>query len=430
MLTRIANFVLATVYRTLGPYAMGFLVGLVSVRRAGDHVQGPNVLALIHPIFAKDQVEMARYGRVNWFTVSLSRLSRFQKSFLPPDTRRQRFYYATLEDPRYRAAWQEAEAFGRGILQSQRLRGGVSAVLTAHVDYWQAEGIRLACRESGIPFLILCHENYLIRKTYDLRRKEFESIKFKFGGSAIAVFSEKMRTFFTEAEVCAPEQLIVTGPPRFDGWRSLSIKPQKLIVLLSYLAPLKYYGAEEFFEAVNVVRDMVRRNPDWKLVIKCKAVADERVILSQIQPEDRVVISHELPIAELLAGASIVVGSNSLSLLEALISSAKLIMPVNPTTMDEADTLMLDISDPTVRECITIVNTMSDLESEIQTAMQLSEPAPVDYDKRFSLLQRFLFVTRDEPASERVLGLIEKHIASSKAEVVKLGASVVEARRS
>lgn len=428
MITSITNRVLALIYRAFGPYAMGFLAGLLSIRRASNRVDGPNVLALIHPIFAKDQVEMARYGRVNWLTASLSRLSRFQKSFLPPETRRQRFYYLTLEDPKYGPAWQKAEAFARGLMQSARLRGGVSAVLTAHVDYWQAEGIRRVCRERGIPFLILCHENYLIRRTYELRKNEFEQVNFRFGGSAIAVFSEKMKGFFQEAKVCAPEQMTVTGPPRFDGWRHLSVTPQKLIVLLSYLAPLKYYGEDEFFQVVEIVRNLVRRHPDWKLVIKCKAVSDERAILAKVQPEDRVVISHALPIVELLAGASIVVGSNSLSLLEALVSSAKLFMPVNPATAVDADTMMLDITDPKVRECIAIVDSMPQLQSAIEAAMQLPSAEAVDHQKRIALLQRFLYVTPDEPASERVIRLIEAEIAASKKGAKRLGEPVAESQ--
>jgi hypothetical protein len=281
--------------------------------------------------------------------------------------------------------------------------------MTAHVDYWQAEGLRRASRNVDIPFLILCHENYLIPKTYEMRKKEFLSVDFKFGGTAIAVFSQKMKRFFVEARVCEPEQLVVTGPPRFDGWRSLSVTPSKIIVLLSYLGPMKYYADDDFFETVNVVRRTVMRNADWKLIIKCKGLTDERAINRRVNAEERVVISHELPIAELLAEASVVVGSNSLSLLEALISSAKLIMPVTPAAMQNPDTMMLDVTDPQVRDCISIVTSMSDLESEIEIAMR-TPLGEFNHEERFSLLQRFLFVRQDEPASERVIGFIEKHV--------------------
>jgi hypothetical protein len=380
--------------RLLGPWALGFLLGTRMQRRqrgAGKL----NVLALTRAVFAKDIEEIDRQGEINWFIAPNHKwwLGRAQKTFIPerlwPRMCGQRAFYPTLKDPECEPYWRKTESFGRGVLAALQMRGGVDAVVSHHIDYWQDEGLSRACRRRGIPFLAFCQENYYNAYHLDYRSKEFTALNFRFSGTAIATVSEGMRDFFIRHDVAPPDRIFVTGPARLDGWRRVTNAPERLIVLLAFIDPFRYHASDDYFFAIvdATLRGLASAGEGWRLVIKCKRANHVDLIKARIGDRPNVVVTHKMELPELLSKASVAIGSNSLSTLEALLSQAQLVVPLPDN--DQPETWMFDPADTLAASCLRFARSVEEFESAL-SAVVAEAPGTIDRAARISLLKRYL----------------------------------------
>lgn len=408
------RYIEAAGFRSFGPEGLGFVAGLAWSERARRARTRPTILAITHELFQKDLAEIDRHGRLNWIFLNKRKFGQSQKRLLPPETRRQRFYFPSLSDPKYSAHWRDIEAFGTGLVAAIRMRGPVDAVLSAHVDYWQDEGIRRACTRLGIPFLVLCQENYNIPKTYRDRQDEFATIGFRFAGSAIATFSDHMRDLFVASGVCAADRISVTGAPRLDGWQRTTGRPGKRVVLLSFLDSSKYYASGDFFFSVLASLQLAVQNAGegWELVVKSKNSAGSAAILGRLGNHQHVNICHDTPLPELLSSASVVVGSSSLSMVEGLLSPAELFVPMSDSPSSSSDTSMFDPANELVRRCMNFVGSPELLEAAVAARLKQGPPA-VDRRARLALVQRYVRYTEGEPSAQRVIDFIERYATSA-----------------
>lgn len=363
----------------------------------------PTILVIRNPLFDKDIAEIDREQRFNW--IYLRRLTKILENLnLPQELRSQRHYHAYLSDPKYRRYWRASERFGMGLLLTLRFTGTIEAVVSSHVDYWQDEGIRRACNRLGIPFLALCHENYNVPKTYRTRSEEFQQLGFRFDGTAVATFSKHMRDMFVRAQICSPDRIIITGAPRLDSWRRVTNKPGRRIVLLAFFNPLKYYVSGDYFlSMLDALCALVEETPDWELVVKCKGVRDGSAIAERVGHRSRVSVTTDAPLADALSTASVVVGGNSFSVVEALLSDAALFF-ADPNC--EPDTSIFDPADPLVAECLRPVSSVEELMQGVQNVVASGAP-PVDRVARLSLLRRYVDYSPDEASAKRVADFID-----------------------
>lgn len=156
----------------------------------------------------------------------------------------------------------------------------------------------------------------------------------------VGVINEEVRQFFIRAG-CLPEQVVVTGNPAFDSvnapatltagrsWREqngLSAK-HEVIVWASQVEPVTHpftgqSGDPELPRRIEAqLREIVRRHPDWRLVVRYHPSESVEFI-----PEDRVILSpRSEPIHPLLHAASAVVVMTSTVGLEAYIAGTPLV---------------------------------------------------------------------------------------------------------
>lgn len=402
----------AASHRLFGPTGLGISAAWLWTKRKVRAKDKPTVLVISNILFDKDIAEIDREGRFNW--VSLQRLSKIlDRRILSQPIRVQRHYYATLDDPKYRHEWENSERFGLAFLRMLRFRGPIDAVFSSHVDYWQDEGIRRACARLGIPFLALCHENYNVPKTFRTRSEEFTSLGFRFNGTAVATFSPHIKEMFAKAGICSADRIVVTGAPRLDGWLRVQNKPARRIVLLSFLNPHKYYtSAEFFFSVLDALREIVEQRPDLELVVKCKGGRDAAAISNHVGSHPRIVVGREMPIPETLSTASVVVGGNSLSMVEALLSGASLFIPVEGGVEQDPDTSLFDPNDPKVREHLHFAPSLDDLKKQVNAALDAGVAA-LDRASRVSLVQRYIHFTENEASGPRVADFIECFLKSN-----------------
>lgn len=404
------RYIEATARRVFGPRGLGVASGLVWVGKRFHAKNNPTVLVVTQTQFEKDIAEIDREGSINWLFLPKRAFGKTQKQLLPNGVRSQRFYYPSLSDLNYRAHWRQIEKYALGLLDVLRLRWKIDAVLSAHVDYWQDEGLRRACARRGIPFLVLCQENYNIPKTYRTRREEFRSVDFRFGGTAIATFSEGMRDLFVQNGICSADRVVVTGAPRLDGWQRTQNRPGPRIIVLSFLDSKKYYASStSFFSVLDALIEVVSAtNVRWELIVKCKNPNDQTAIRRHLGEESPVQARADVSMPELLSTASIVVGGSSLSTVESLLSGAEVVVPILTADTIEADTQLFDPSDRMVREHINFVRSIDELKERVG---QLIEQAPPKVDRagRLDLMRRYIAYTDGQTSGHRVAEFIKSY---------------------
>ena len=403
------RYIEGAAYRIAGARGLGFAAGVLWTRKRFRSRPNLTVLAIANDLFQKDLSEIDRERKINWLFLHKNKYGRSQNRLVPQELRQQRFYYPSLSDPKYQANWRDIEQFGLALMRAVQLRGHIDAVLSAHVDYWQDEGLRRACEHLGIPFLVLCQENYNVAKTYRARAEELTQLRFRFGGAAIATFSEHMRELFVRSQVCSADRVMVTGAPRFDGWRQVTIQPGRRIVLLSYLDSEKYYVSRDAFLAVlDGLRRAVGSAPGWELIVKCKNANGTRAVLKHVGTATDLRVGHDMHLPELLSTASIIVGANSLSMVESLLSDAELIVPSIETGNSPTETRMFDPSDDLVAQCIAFPNTIYSLERHVLSVIERGQPA-ANRNARLALLQRYIHYTERQSSSSKVIEFIDKY---------------------
>src|SRR4051812_35869238 len=129
---------------------------------AGATTDRETVLCLERSQFIKDIEELRRFTALNWVTLNAVRLKNRQEAWVPAELRQQGYISAWLQEERWREVRAVLQEFGVALLREALRTHRVDAVASANIDYWQDETIKLACTELGIPFIVLCRENYTI----------------------------------------------------------------------------------------------------------------------------------------------------------------------------------------------------------------------------------------------------------------------------
>lgn len=202
--------------------------------------------------------------------------------------------------------------------------GSLHGFLTANVDYHQDEPLRRAARTLGLPFFVLLKETPLSQQHEDWQRRAIGSDPVPDRGDHVFVGGVR-GSLYVELGSVAPERLYITGFPRFDQYRAIDADEPLDRVTLFPPNRLHDHRTEVFDSILNSALGLQRRTRSM-LVIKCKdnrAARDVRAALEG-RPIDaeRVVVTTRNP-AEDLVRSSLVVGSSTTALAEALLTRAR-----------------------------------------------------------------------------------------------------------
>lgn len=296
----------------------------------------PTVLCLERALFRKDLAEMRRRCDLNLVTISVSKLKRPQEAWIPPRRRRQTYITHDLE---HDIAWAQSgiAEFGRHFLAAAQRVHPIDAVLTANTDYWQDEALKRSCPEFGIPFIVLSRENFGIPKARQTLREIYHNAHFRYDGAGVAVASATCKKCLVDLKFAPKARIEATGWPRFDAW--LDVKPlppeeRTFVTLLSYAAPL-YWAQQNFKEVLEIfVEAAIRyrqRNPDgpYRFVVKMKK-PNEGDMHYEVCPRLRdapVELTESIPLPEIAPRSRILIGFNTLALLEALLGGGAVLIP-------------------------------------------------------------------------------------------------------
>jgi hypothetical protein len=318
-----------------------------SVRRAAEQTAAlinwtdwradrPTVLCLDRALFRKDLTEMRPRVDLNLVTIGVAQIKRPQEAWMPPRWRRQT--YITYDLAHDAIGFRRGIAdFGRYFLEAAQRVHPIHAVLAANADYWQDEALRIACQELGIPFLVLSRENYGIAAARDIVRQRHRDARFHYNGAGIAVASPTCVQTFRESGSAPTARVEATGWPRYDAWADVKPLPPEqrtFITLLSYAAPL-YWAQQNFKEVAEIFVDAAiayrQRNPNgpYRFVVKMKK-PNEADIHYDLCPRLRdapVELTEAIPLPEIAPQSRILIGFNTLALLEALLGGGAVVVP-------------------------------------------------------------------------------------------------------
>ncbi|WLR92425.1 hypothetical protein [Shinella zoogloeoides] len=393
---------LSTACRLAGPrFAARFIVGRADF---GDYVPGrPTVVALTRPLFSKDLIELRKRTDLNWVYINNEFLGHVQSAWCPPEMRFQTKYQKFRGD-RYARAWSRLDAFGDELVQALRARTPVDAFMTSHIDYWQAEGARLGAKRHGIPFLGLCREHMCLPIEQRTVREYYTG--FRYEGDSIALFGDATRQIFIESGACTEDQIVVTGPPRLDIWRDIDVESVKrdTIVLLSYRDP-DYRAPNSFKEVLRLFLEAAQRHAGSgvRFVVKAKNIADSDEIRGAAGPLERFVeVDHQVPLTSLLPRARLVVGFNSLSVLEAQFCKGRTAVPYWGDAMRPSEELMFDPADPVAAKVIDFPRGPEAFDALLDEAARGDLETTASVEERYAVIRGIFHIPADRSCSKEV----------------------------
>ncbi len=366
----------------------------------------PTVLAVNRSQFSKDLTELRARTGLNWPTVSAVKLKEYQHH-LVPECDQQQTYLSTFLRERSGAMRQRLTEFGIAFLQAASRKTRIDAVMVGNVDYWQDEALKLACPALGIPFLVLCRENYTIPWTVPWLHDRFTDAKFKFEGAGVAVFSEETKRAIVPG-MHDPDDIWVTGAPRYDHWLDMPRLPADQKVYLSLVTfNQPGYGAQDVFNevlqtfAVTAARAAA---PGVKWLVKCKKRADMDEVRAQLSAEAAAALefSFDVPLFDLFPRSRLVIGYNSLALIEAMLADAPIVMPWWGQARPAKSDLLLDPDDPAVGAVIHVAESPEALAQLMSRAAAGEDVSKGTAEQRSAVFNHHLHVPAKGNASSEV----------------------------
>lgn len=363
------------------------------------NAERPVVLCLAGLHFVRDVKELQkRSTRYSW--VYLQGLEMAQKPFVPKRLQAQSIY-VNESGPDVDLAWQQAKILSLKVLADIRARGAkLVAVLAANWDYWWEEGMRMACAEVGLPFLVLMRE-HLLGDQLKLCQEYYGPLKRIPNPTAVACAGYQTRDILTALGLFPASKIRITGWPRMDIWRS-PVPPayDRPVLLMSYF---KMYGADNhFIEMMHSFSRMSEQFPHIPFVVKAKNPPD-RESLEQFSRKrglkPQVVDTENLAI--LLCNARAVIGFSSATLYEALLAPTRILCPVWGETDQDPAIVTPSPADPIVRPHMEFLTSEDALWRAVAESA-ISNPITPDMALRRAAFAEYFAFAENETAVQRV----------------------------
>lgn len=374
-----------------------------------------NILCLVRMHFARDVEQLQKRTDINWLELQSGELRAAQHPWVPEPLRLQRYYpVATGSDAETSRA--EVRKFARHFLTALNDRIPVHGVLSCNTDYWQDEGIRQVCPEFGIPFLVLCREHDIVPDFSRYRIELDQKYGFKFPGAAVAVFGDITVQTLIDGGQTDAEKIWVTGAPRLDIWRDAPPPPEHRhrLTLLSFAA-VSYRAPRAFEDALRVFAKVSTEFTEGpcEFFVKCKNDKDRKLVEGYLEtiPDHKLRIEIDYPHMDLLLSSRLVMGFNSLAVVEALLAPPVVVLPAWGDAILERKQLMADPSDEEFGRAYTFARSPDDLAAMLRRYAREEPPMP-NMRTRRDVFRRFFHYPEDRSCSEEVATWVRRFLKS------------------
>jgi hypothetical protein len=290
----------------------------------------------------------------------------------------------------------------------------VHAVLVGNADYWQDEPLKDICHELGIPFIVLCRENYVVTYEQDLLRKRIGESRFIFRGTVNAVASEVTRSTMLSTTAYTSEQVHEVGWPRFDGWIDQPVSTAGKDILLVAYQQKTYLAPENFRDVLKCFVAAARKSGRAKqFCIKLKKSSHIKDLLlacpSLLWSGVRVVANK--PLEGLIRSSAMVIGYNTTGMLEAYLSPAAVVVPWWKDAVRSGDSNLIGDDNAFDRNTTHFPKSQHELTDLIIRALGGQLPAKGTAEQRLGQFQRYIKHDPPETASARFERLVLERLS-------------------
>jgi len=313
------------------PYSWYLKLMLDSVEVQGNRYAEKRILCLPKPLFDKDFEQLSyRLREYGWIWFEKHMFKACLEGAIPIHARGQKKYAEYLNDPAVQ--WDRVIDKAQKLIRALRDDYGVVCLVTVNVDYYQDYAFKIACQREGIPVVILQKEYPVTAKVAENFTKHY--LNWNPMCDVVAVAGERGQQSLQEAGIHQYSKIVVTGFPRLDRYRSMDTvgpiaKPK--ITILSFRSGYGEDSEAVFFDLVDHVLDKIGHFTP--LLVKAKNSTDTRIISAKFNSKiqeiqtSKFMVSHDIPLYDAFAFSSVVVGYNSLSVIEALLTRAHILIP-------------------------------------------------------------------------------------------------------
>ncbi|WP_152980046.1 hypothetical protein [Mesorhizobium sp. 1M-11] len=411
VLSRLWAPIAATIIRSGGPKVAARLTNL-SIDR--DTKSGPLILCLSRESFIKDIRELRRRTEFSYALITAG-FTRFQMSWTPAPMQIQTFYQK-YDGPGKTEALTKSTQYALQLIRLAGKKSQVRAVLSANFDYWQDAGFKQACKILNIPFIVLSREHPIIPKTCDIVESWYRNSGYHFDGAAIAVAGPSTELVLRKVgTVCRRDQVVITGLPRFDAWRDVDTsKPMQqrpLITLLTFTEG--YFADTTFVDVLHAFSAAAKSHRDSPIqfLVKTKDLDDTMKVRALLGSDSagNLVCDHEIDLFSALPNSRLVIGYNSLSLVEAAMARSNIVLPAWGECKDRGEDVMYPASNSAVFHLARFAYDKSQLQNAINTS--INNPPEIDPSDNYKeFVNEYIYIPRNSDCSEQFESLVKKFI--------------------
>jgi hypothetical protein len=396
----------------LGPE---FASRLSSFTFDADNNPGPKILCLSRESFSKDISELRKRTDYSYISIS-GGFTRFQMAWTPKEMQIQTFYqsYEGLEK---NDATEKSVRYALRLIELAGRKKKISAVLSANFDYWQDNGFKVACKQLGIPFIVLSREHLVIPFACDEVRDWYIKSNYKFTGAAIAVAGQSTKLLLDSIEtICCKNKVLVTGFPRLDSWLDIRkknpINDRTTIALLTFSKG--YLADNTFKEVLQLFFEVAKscKNKKIKFIIKTKDINDNKYI-KNLLPNQKItsnlLISDEINLVDFLPDCRMVINYNSLSLVEAAIAKSIIVIPAWGECKDEGENTMYSKRNPRVSRVVNFAYSPTKLKEFIIEGI-FSPKTIADCKDYEDFVEEFFYRPSQGSSSQEIVSIFKKYI--------------------
>lgn len=379
----------------------------------GDYQAGrPTILCLERALFAKDIAELKKRSHLNLPCLHVVAVKTPQTRWVPPRWRRQAHLW---HDINHDLAFlrDDLETFAVAFLKAAGAVHKIDAVAAANTDYWQDEALRLGCKKLGIPFIALSRESYGIGRGRDFVANNYQSGNFYFNGAGCAMASETCVSFMKGQPAMRDAVVQATGWPRYDAWRDYPMPPlaeRKLVTLMAYGDPRQLqYAAANFRDVLLVLAKAAERqlslpaSERLRFVIKMKK-SNEDDYIHAILPNLAALgieIVADVPIPELATRSRLVIGFNTLAVLEGLLAECAVVVPFWSDADRDASASLLHPDKPDDARVCYFPRSIAEFDALLEDAVAGRLNPKGTQQERLARFSRHSMVEADRTASAR-----------------------------
>lgn len=378
------------------------------------------VLCLRRSVFIDDIWAMIKYsGKIKYLSIERKYLTIILASFLKAQEQKDltENNYHTL--PIGQSGKKRYYEYLRRMLPVLRRKLNFQAIASGNFGYVQQQELMRLCKERGIPFVVF-HKEGLIAGFFEGADDIYYGRKFL--GDRLLVYNKKiLGALLGKVSDLTRERIRLVGVPRLDHYHHSippSLRPQ--IILFSFfikqwlpkifpnknLHSLAEQRAQLFHEWVI---NFATRHPEVDVVIKTKAAGFyldyAREIFSSLPRKLPNLFLDNLgdPI-KLIQKSRVVLGFNSMALIEALLDRKPIFSPFFGDLVDEGNPWDYFFGYP---KLVNYAKSQQDLEQQLLQSLRSPEQVPVPTE----FIEQFVYQP-DGKASERaervIINLIEE----------------------